>query len=149
MKPVLYLAPLLILLCVSSAVAETLIAARTIRSQTILSAADLEISDHDTIGALTSVSDALGLETRVVLYAGRPIKDSDIGRVAIVERNQIVTLVFRKGGLSIATEARSLGRAGVGDRLRVINLASRKSVSGRVSEGGLVIVGGIETEISN
>lgn len=149
MGAVFPLSAVTVLLCMSFANAETLIAKRTIRSQTILSAADLEVTNQDTVGALRSLSDAVGLEARVVLYAGRPIKASDIGRAAIIERNQIVTLIYHRGGLSIVTEARSLGRAGVGDRLRVMNLVSRHTVSGRVTEDGSVSVGEKTTRNSN
>jgi len=77
----------------------------------------------------------------VVLYPGRPILSGDLGAPAVVERNQTVTLIYRQGSLLIATDARALGRAGVGDMLRVMNLASRSTVSGQVDEAGRVIVG--------
>jgi flagella basal body P-ring formation protein FlgA len=78
---------------------------------------------------------------RVVLYTGRPIRPGDVGPAAIIDRNQIVTLLFSRNGLKIATEARALGRAGVGDRVRVMNLASRSTITGTVDRHGRVLVG--------
>jgi flagella basal body P-ring formation protein FlgA len=133
---------LLIAALAGPASAETLIAARTIRSQTILGPSDLSVVDKSTPGALETPEQAIGLESRVVLYAGRPIRDGDVGPAAIIERNQIVTLMFRRGSLTIAADARALARAGVGDMLRVMNLASRSTVSGIVRANGTVMVGG-------
>lgn len=124
------------------AVAETLVAARTIRSQAILTDSDLTVIAETIPGALQFPDEAIGLETRVVLYAGRAIRPGDIGPPAIIERNQIVTLVFRRGALTIAAEARALGRGGIGDALRVMNLSSRSTVTGIVQSDGTLLVGG-------
>jgi len=76
----------------------------------------------------------------VTLYAGRPIPLSALAPPALVERNQIVTLVFRRGGLEIRTEGRALGRGGEGDTIRIMNLASRNTVTGWVMGDGQVHV---------
>ncbi len=125
-----------------SAMAETLVAARNVRSQAILSPADVDVIAKTIPGSLTHPDEVIGMEARVVLYAGRPIRPGDIGPPAIVERNQIVTLLYRRGGLTIAAEARALGRAGAGDMVRVMNLASRNTVTGLVQLDGSVTVGG-------
>ncbi|MBM7066210.1 flagellar basal body P-ring formation chaperone FlgA [Actibacterium sp. 188UL27-1] len=125
----------------SAVAAETLIAARTIRPLTLLSAADVTVVKDKVPGALQHPLDVVGMEARVALYAGRPIRPGDVGPPALVERNQIVTLLYDRSGLRIATEARALGRAGEGDTLRVMNLSSRSTVSGRVDHHGRVIVG--------
>lgn len=122
-------------------IAETLVATQTIRSHTLLMPEHLGVSAATVPGALSHPDQAIGQEARVILYAGRPIRPGDIGPAAIIERNQIVTLRYRSHALSIATEARALGRAGPGDVLRVMNLASRTTVSGVVSPQGDVIVG--------
>lgn len=122
--------------------AETLVAARTIRSQAILTEADVTIVTGTIPGTLQIAEEAIGYETRVVLYAGRPIRPSDIGPPAIIERNQVVTLLFQRGNLTIAADARALGRGGIGDVLKVMNLASRSTVSGVVQPNGTIMVGG-------
>jgi len=132
----------LLLLLAPPAMAETLVAARTVRSQAILTPSDLSLIAKTIPGSLDNPDQAIGLETRVVLYAGRPIRPGDIGPAAIIERNQIVTLLYRRGGLTIAADARALARAGVGDVIRVMNLASRSTVSGTVGADGTVTVGG-------
>ncbi|SMC56852.1 flagellar basal body P-ring formation chaperone FlgA [Primorskyibacter flagellatus] len=122
------------------AVAETLIAARTIRAQMLLSAQDLLVSETTIPGALANLEDAVGQEARVTIYAGRPVRTGDVGPPAIVDRNDIVTLIFEQGGLRITSDGRSLGRGGEGDRIRVMNLSSRTSVFGQIDPQGQVVV---------
>jgi flagella basal body P-ring formation protein FlgA len=121
--------------------AETLVAARTVRAMSVLMPEDLAVSEDEVPGALRHPDEALGLEARTMLYQGRPIRPSDVGPAALVERNALVALVFRRGGLTITAEGRALGRGAVGDRLRVINLSSRTVVTGTVEADGRVAVG--------
>jgi flagella basal body P-ring formation protein FlgA len=124
----------------TSVQADTLVAARTIRSKAIVGPEDVYIKDIDTPGAYTALDDVVGMEARVALYAGRPIRSGDVGPPALVDRNQIVALTYIKGGLSISVEARALGRGGAGDVVRVMNLASRSTVSGVVQSDGSIVV---------
>lgn len=122
--------------------AETLVTVRTIRSQAILTPGDLTVIAKTVPGTLDNIEQAVGMETRVVLYAGRAIRPGDVGPPALIDRNQIVTLLYRRGPLLIAAEARAMGRGGVGDSLRVMNLTSRSTVTGVVQADGTVTVGG-------
>ncbi len=124
----------------SPAQTQTVVATHTIRSQSVLTYADIEMIEQSVAGAYITLDEVVGMEARVVLYPGRPIRLDDIGPPALVERNQIVTLIYAVAGLTIATDARALGRAGVGDRLRVMNLASRSTVSGWVQADGSISV---------
>ena len=123
-----------------SASAQTLVATRTVRANTVLAPADLTIVSKQTSGALSTLEEAIGRETRVVLYAGRPIKPAQLGAPALVNRNDVVTLVFRTGGLAIVTEGRALGRGGLDDSIQVMNLASRSIVEGQITATATVSV---------
>lgn len=125
--------------------AESLVAARTLRSQSILTANDVAWSEKTVPGALQDPNQAIGMETRVVLYAGHPIRPGDLVPPALVERNALVALVFAQPGLQIRAEGRAMGRAGVGEMVRVMNLASRTTVSGVVRPDGTVQVGPIRS----
>jgi flagella basal body P-ring formation protein FlgA len=124
----------------ANAAADTVVAARTLRAGTLLAGADLAIIADDVPGALTSVDEVVGQEARVNLYAGRPVRPGEIGPAALVERNQIVTLIYDQNGLTIATEGRVLDRGGAGDRIRVMNMGSRNTVTGTVGDDGRVYV---------
>lgn len=120
--------------------ADTVVAARNIRANMVITAQDLELAPPDLPGGFQLLEDVVGQEARVVLYAGRPIMVNDIGPPALVQRNQIVTLAYVSGPLTILAEGRSLGRAGVGDRVRILNLSSRTTVTGSVLADGTVSV---------
>ncbi|QCO55328.1 flagellar basal body P-ring formation protein FlgA [Pseudorhodobacter turbinis] len=123
------------------AMADSLIATRIVRAQTVLSDTDVTLVAAKIPGALTETSQALGLEAKVTLYPGRAIRLQDIGPPALIDRNQIVTLVYRVGGLGITADGRALARAGLGDVIRVMNLSSRTVLNGRVANDGTVHVG--------
>lgn len=136
-----FLAVLLILGLALPARAQVVIAAGTIRSQQVIGPEDVVIADGQVPGALSVLEDAIGLEARINIYPGRPVRPGDLQEPALVDRNEIVTLRYETGGLLIITEGRSLDRAGEGERLRVQNLASRNTVTGTVIGPGLVAVG--------
>jgi len=131
---------LFLILMASPAWADSLIATRTIRAQSVLTAEDVALVAAAIPGAITDPALAIGLEARVTLYAGRPIGSGDVGPPALVGRNQTVLLVFRRGGLSILTEGRALDRGAVGQVIRVMNMTSRATVSGIIGPDGSVTV---------
>lgn len=120
--------------------ADMLVAARTIPGGTIIAPDDLVLRDINAAGGITDPNLAIGQEARVALYAGRPIRAADIGPPSVVERNQVVALIYRHGGISISTEGRALDRASVGDVIRVMNLSSRATVSAQIDSTGAAVV---------
>ena len=132
--------PVLLSLAAGPAMAETLIAARTIRPQEVLMPSDVVLTAANIPGTVTEPADAVGLEARIAIYAGRPIRPGDLGPPAIVERNALVVLRYFANGLDIAAEGRALARGGEGDLLKVMNLSSRTIVTGRVAADGTIDV---------
>jgi flagellar basal body P-ring formation protein FlgA len=120
--------------------ADSLVTTHTLRAQTVLTANDFTLVDAEIPGALTDPQAVIGLETKVTLYAGRPLTAANVGVAALIERNQTVALIFRAGGLSILTEGRALARGGPGDVIKIMNLSSRATVLGTVGFDGSVTV---------
>ncbi len=120
--------------------AESLVASRAIPARSVIAPEDLRVAAAAIPGALSDLASVEGMETKVTIYEGRPIRAGDLVPAAIVERNQIVRLRFERGPLLIAADGRALDRGAAGDRIRVMNLASRVIVTGDVSETGDVIV---------
>ncbi len=116
--------------------ADTVVAARTIPAQTMIMPEDILTRDRDVPGSVENPNDIIGMEARVALYAGRPIRPGDVGFPAVVERNQIIPLHYQSNGLVISTEGRALGRAGPGDIIRVMNISSRSTVTARIGADG-------------
>ncbi len=110
--------------------AQTVAPGHTIRSRAIITPADLVVLDAVVPGTFKQPGSVIGQEARVILYPGRPIRITDVGPPTVVERNQIVALIYSSGTLSISTDGRALARGGIGDRIRVMNLASKSTISG-------------------
>jgi len=124
-----------------AALAESVVATRTLRANMLIGPDDVARTDRAAPpGAAVQPEEVVGLEARVTLYAGRPIPLSALGPPALVDRNQVVTLVFQRGGLEIRAEGRALGRGGEGDTIRIMNLGSRNTVTGWVTQTGEVHV---------
>jgi len=97
-----------LLIFVQPAYAESVVATRTIRAKTLIAPEDLTLVSAELPGALVDPALAIGQEAKVSIYAGKPVKPSDYGPPTLVQRNQLVTLIYSSGGLSIATEGRAL-----------------------------------------
>jgi flagella basal body P-ring formation protein FlgA len=132
---------LLLVALSTPAAAESLVATRTIRAKTLVAAEDMTLVSAEIPGALTDPGQAVGLEARVAIYAGKPVRPGDLGPPTLVERNQLVTLVYLSGGLAISTEGRALTRGAEGDEVRAMNIGSRTTVTGRIGPDGAVYVG--------
>ncbi|SNR49808.1 flagellar basal body P-ring formation chaperone FlgA [Puniceibacterium sediminis] len=131
---------LLLLIFAGPAWADMVIANRTIRAQEIVTADALSMKAGSLDAGFEDPMDVLGLEARVSLYAGRPVLRAHVGPAALIERNQIISLVFARGGLRITSEGRALDRGGVGERIRVMNLDSHTTLFGAVQPDGSVHV---------
>ena len=91
--------------------ADTVVPAQVIRPRTVISADQIAVRPVSIVGAIADPTQVIGMEARVALYPGRPIRMGDVGAPAVIERNQLVSLVFENAFLNIATEGRALGRA--------------------------------------
>ncbi len=120
--------------------ADTVVSARTLRPNQIITEMDVTVAAGDLTTGFSRLSDVIGQEARVALYAGRPILMGDIGPPAVIARNQIVGLKYRANGINISTEGRALERGAIGDRIRVMNLGSRATLFGQILDDGTVEV---------
>lgn len=128
------------LLAATAGAADTVVATRTIRPQQVLTDADVKLDPATIVGAHEKIEDVIGQEARVAIYPGRAVMRGTLGRPALVDRNQVVELIFDRNGLVITTEGRALARGGVGERIRVMNMSSRTTLFGTVAPDGSVIV---------
>ncbi|MEY8879795.1 flagellar basal body P-ring formation chaperone FlgA [Donghicola sp. XS_ASV15] len=134
-----------LLLCLLNAMplqAETLVASRTLPARTVINEGDFTIVGGDTPGAAATISEVLGKEVRSTIYSGRPLYLAGLSSPALVERNQLTTLVYQIGALTISAEGRAMERGADGDLIRVMNLSSRTIVQGAVQPDATISVSG-------
>ncbi len=131
---------LILLTFCGTAQADSLVAARTVRAHTVLSQTDVAVVADVLPGAASDPAQVIGLETRVALYKGRPILPDQLSAPAIVERNAAVLLAYKSGPVTILAEGRALARGGAGEWIRVMNIASRTTLTGRIGPDGTVYI---------
>ena len=121
--------------------ADIVVPAHTIRPQSVIATGRPHAARPARCrGVRQPFDDVIGLEARVALYPAARSGPRDVGPPAMVERNQLVLLVFSRGGLEIRAEGRALDRAGRGEMIKVMNTASRNIVMGVVRPDGTVLV---------
>ncbi|MFP5514001.1 MAG: flagellar basal body P-ring formation chaperone FlgA [Alphaproteobacteria bacterium] len=119
---------------------------RRIRPGEIIEAADLTTVrlslDRAGSGFISSADALIGLSPRRQMPAGRLIQVGSVGAPIVVQRNRPVTLVYEDGALVLAARGRALQEGGVGDVVRVMNIASSTIVTGTVTGAETVSVNG-------
>lgn len=117
------------------------LATRSLPSRTVLQPGDLratESADPDMVRM--QIESMVGRETLVAVPSGGALGPEDVGDPALVERNELVTLSYTHGGLTIRATGRALDRGSRTALVRAMNLDSRRTVTGRVTGKGLIEV---------
>ena len=74
--------------------------------------------------------------------AGMMLRVTDVGEPQLVSRNDIVTVYFRSGTMTLTVKGQALDGAALGEAVAVINLMSRKILTGvAIADGAVEIVG--------
>ena len=124
----------------ATAMADSVVATRTIRAQSVIAVEDLAMVPAEIAGALTAADAAVGQEAKVTLFAGRAVRAADLVSPALIQRNQVVSVVYKIAGLTIRTDGRALERGGAGAVIKVMNLSSHLTVQGAIAPDGSVRV---------
>lgn len=101
-----------------------------------------EMPFNRTIGTptLLDMADIVGQAANRSIRAGSPISPDDLTAPLMVERQDLVTLVFRQGALALTVSARALDDGSEGQAIDVMNLQSNRVVRGMVIGDGQVQV---------
>ncbi len=114
----------------AQAAAEEIIVARSLRAGEKISAAHLVTPQ--TPGGLRRAAAMIGKEAERNLYKGKTISEIDIRRPRLIHRNAIITMTYKKGPMLIEVEAQALDEGGKGERIRVLNLQSKRTVTAEI-----------------
>lgn len=121
-----------------------LVATRSLARGHVLSTADLALVERDRAAsprdALRTPEDGVGLRVKRSLPADQILRAQDVEPVPVVERGDRVTLVLQRGALRIQATGKAQETGGIGDWIRVVNLDSKREISGRVDQEGRVHV---------
>lgn len=118
---------------VPSAAADV-VATRPLERGAILSEADLE-------GNAGEISALVGHVVRRPLAEGRRVRPFDVERAVDVVRQQTVSVLFRRGALTLRTEGRAMQKGAVGERISISLERRRQPISAMIVAPGVVEVG--------
>lgn len=76
--------------------------------------------------------EAIGKEAKRALPAGSALRASDIGPPTLIRRGDAITLRFRDGRLTITAPGKALTDGSAGAPIRIVNLASDRTLDARV-----------------
>lgn len=82
---------------------------------------------------LTNVDDLVGKAARRALRPGVPLRLSDIERPQLVKRGETVTMIFRSRGITVTAAGRAMENGAKGDRIRITNLTSNRTVDATIT----------------
>ena len=91
--------------------------------------------------AVLDPMDLIGFETRRTLRPGEALRSYDIQRPMVVERGELITLLFEAPGIQLSVRARALEDAADGELARFVNLQSNRTVEALVDGPGRARVG--------
>lgn len=122
------------------ATAEVAVLVRDVEKGALLSAADFTVEPRplgQARGAL-EIASAAGKEALRQLRAGSPVRSGDLIRPQLVRRGEPVSITVRSGGLTITSQGRALSGGAQGDLVRVVNVATNRTLDGVVEKAGTV-----------
>jgi flagella basal body P-ring formation protein FlgA len=80
------------------------------------------------------------MQARRQLHAGQAIKTADLAKPDLVQRDQNVTLVYEAPGIHLTMRGKALENGTEGDVVSVMNLQSKRTISGTVTGRGQVTI---------
>ncbi len=108
----------------------------------VLKASDLTITRRPKSEgpAVTDINAAAELAARNPLRPGLPLHSADLMKPAVVQHNDMVTIVYEAPGLMLTLRGQAQEAGALGDTINVLNVQSKRVVQGVVSAPGRVTV---------
>jgi flagellar basal body P-ring formation protein FlgA len=85
---------------------------------------------------------AVGMLLRRPMRSGTPIRVADIAKPDLVQRDQNVTIIYQVPGLYLTTRGKAIDSGSEGDTVSVLNMQSKRTLSGVVTGRGQVTIQG-------
>lgn len=122
---------------------EAAVLARSLERNEVLKSSDVTVERRPKaeVGADGLTRDrAVGMQARRQLRAGQALKGADVARPDLVQRDQGVTLIYETAGIYLTVLGKALEAGTEGDIVNVLNLQSKRTVSGVVVGRGRVAI---------
>jgi len=109
----------------------------SLRNGDVIGASDLTWIDIRTQDIqprmIIKAENIINMTPRRIADAGKPLMDSDMERPQIVDRGNLVTLVYNSGPIRLTTMGKALQGGGQGDIVQAVNTSSNRNIQGLIS----------------
>jgi flagella basal body P-ring formation protein FlgA len=85
---------------------------------------------------------SIGMQLRRPMRAGTPLRAADIVKPDLVVRDQSVTIIYQVPGLYLTSRGKAIESGAEGDTVSVLNVQSKRTLSGVVTGRGQVTIEG-------
>jgi flagella basal body P-ring formation protein FlgA len=122
---------------------EAAVLARGVERNEVLKASDVVIERRPKAEVGNDVAPrdrAVGMQARRQLRAGQAVRLGDLAKPDLVQRDQAVTLIYQASGLYLTIRGKALENGTEGDVVNVLNLQSKRTISGVVTGRGQVSI---------
>jgi len=122
---------------------EAAILTRSVERGDVLKASDVIVERRPKaeVGNDAVIRDsAVGMQARRQIGAGRALRVPDLAKPDLVTRDQNVTLIYQNGGLYLTIRGKAMDGGAEGDVVSVMNLQTKRAISGVVSGRGQVTI---------
>jgi len=107
---------------------------------TILTDSDLKYLKYDVsklpVGYIEDAEYGVGMELKRRLSGGVPLTTTMMRKPKIVKRGQQVSIIAKAGNIEVRMQGKALAHGAVGERIKVLNLKSKKKLEGTVTPSG-------------
>ena len=121
-----------------------MVAARQLQKGTELTAADVKLKKHDLAdlpyGYFEDLKDGIGMKLKRRVLADSVLTPAMLKKQQVISRGQSVSIIAQSGSMMVRMAGKALGNGAVGERIKVMNIKSRKKLEGTVTSSGEVEV---------
>lgn len=124
---------------------EVAVLTRDIDRADLLKSSDLSLERRpkaEVTGEPASRDRSIGMQLRRPMRAGTPLRVADMVKPDLVVRDQAVTIIYEVPGLHLTTRGKAVESGAEGDIVSVLNLQSKRTLTGVVTGRGQVTVQG-------
>jgi flagella basal body P-ring formation protein FlgA len=113
----------------------------------VITKGDVELTrvKHQQLGnnMLRSLDQVVGMAARRGLSDDTILRDNDLEKAKIIDRNEMVLIVYETPLITVTTRGKALESGAIGDAIDVLNLQSKHTIQATVVGDGKVAVGSV------
>lgn len=117
---------------------------RTLPAGSIIGTGDVELRmvplTYAENAGLVRVEEIVGKQLQRQTRAGVLIRPTDISNPELISRNELVTVIYREGALTLTTRGQALNAASMHQPVSVLNPMTRKVLHGTAINNGTVLI---------